>query len=109
MIHVKVLRLLGEAIPELIQVSADYSYIELWVRGVWAVVGDWEAGRLLLTEIDLCGSPLTLVSGSLDLDEDRAVNYDTLPHQVGGGGALSEERVATFSWSNPARPGREQS
>jgi hypothetical protein len=73
------------------------------------VVGDWEAGRFLLPEIDLCGSPLTLVSGSLDQAEDPAVNYETLPQQVGGGGALSEERVATFSRSNPARPGREQS
>jgi hypothetical protein len=27
--------------------------------GSWAVVGDWEAGRFLLPEIDLCGGPLT--------------------------------------------------
>jgi hypothetical protein len=46
---------------------------------VWAVVGDWEAGRFLLPEIDLCGSPLTLVSGSLDQAEDPAVNNETLP------------------------------
>jgi len=59
------------------------------------VVGDWEAGRFLLPEIDLCGGPLTLVSSSLDQAEDLAVDYDTLPCQVGGGGALSEERVAT--------------
>ncbi|PWT76774.1 MAG: hypothetical protein C5B60_03680 [Chloroflexi bacterium] len=85
------------------------SYIDLWASRLRAVVGDWEAGRFLLPEIDLCGSPLTLVSGSLDQAEDLAVNCDTLPHQVGGGGALSEERVATFSRSNPARPGREQS
>jgi hypothetical protein len=39
----------------------------------------WEAGRFLLPEIDLCGSPLTLVSGSLDQAEDPAVNYETLP------------------------------
>ncbi len=75
----------------------------------WAVVGDWEAGRFLLPEIDLCGSPPTLVSGSLDQAEDPAVDCDTLPCQVGGGGALSEERAATSSRSNPARPGREQS
>jgi hypothetical protein len=49
------------------------------VRSVWAVVGDWEAGRFLLPEIDLCGGPLTLVSGSLDQVEDSAVNYETLP------------------------------
>ena len=49
------------------------------------------------------------VSGSLDQVEDLAVNNDTLPYQVGGGGALSEGRVATFSRSNSARPGREQS
>jgi len=73
------------------------------------VVGDWEAGRFLLPEIDLCGGPSTLVSGSLDQAEDLAVNHDTLPYQVGGGGALSEERVVTSSRSNPARPGREQS
>jgi len=48
-------------------------------RSVWAVVGDWEAGRFLLPEIDLCGSPLTLVSGSLDQAEDQAVNNETLP------------------------------
>ena len=75
----------------------------------WAVVGDWEAGRFLLPEIDLCGGPLTSVSGSLDWAEDLAVNCDTLPYQVGGGEALSEERVAISSRSNPARPGREQS
>src|SRR3989475_10697739 len=51
-------------------------------RSVWAVVGDWEAGRFLLPEIDLCGSPLTLVSGSLDQAEDPAVNHETLPYQV---------------------------
>ncbi len=73
------------------------------------MVGDWEAGRFLLPEIDLCGGPPTLVSGSLDQAEDLAVNRDTLPYQVGGGGALSEERVVTSSRSNPARPGREQS
>ncbi len=73
------------------------------------MVGDWEAGRFLLPEIDLCGGPSTLESGSLDQAEDLAVNNDTLPYQVGGGGALSEERVATFLRSNPARPGREQS
>ena len=73
------------------------------------MVGDWEAGRFLLPEIDLSGGPLTLMSGSLDWAEDLAVNYDTLPYQVGGGGALSEGRVATSSRSNPARPGREQS
>ena len=49
------------------------------------------------------------VSGSLDQVEDMAINNDTLPYQVGGGGALSEGRVATFSRSNPTRPGREQS
>jgi hypothetical protein len=49
------------------------------VRSVWAVVGDWEAGRFLLPEIDLCGGPLTLVSGSLDQAEDSAVNRETLP------------------------------
>src|SRR5713226_2567057 len=41
--------------------------------------------------------------------EDRVVNCDILPHRAGGGGAPSEGRNATFSWSNPARPGREQS
>src|SRR5437016_13800687 len=78
-------------------------------RSVWAVVGDWEAGRFLLPEIDLCGSPLTLASGNLDHAEDPVVHYDILPHQVGGVGALSEGRVATCSRSNPARPGRETS
>lgn len=48
-------------------------------------------------------------SGSLDQAEDLAIDNDTLPCQVGGGGALSEERVAISSRSNPARPGREQS
>ncbi len=86
-----------------------YSYIESFGSVFWAVVGDWEAGRFLLPEIDLGGSPPTLASGSLDQAEDLAVNHDTLPHQVGGGGALSEERAATSSRSNPARPGREQS
>ena len=86
-----------------------HSYIECSWLTIRAVVGGWEAGRFLLPEIDLCGSPLTLVSGRLDQAEDPAVNHETLPYQVGGGGALSEERVATFSRSNPARPGREQS
>jgi len=76
---------------------------------VWAVVGGWEAGRFLLPEIDLCGSPLTLASGNLDQAEDLVVYCDILPHQVGGVGVLSEGRVATCSRSNPARPGREQS
>ena len=54
---------------------------------VWAVVGGWEAGRFLLPEIDLCGSPLTLASGNLDPAEDPVVYNDILPHQVGGVGA----------------------
>lgn len=86
-----------------------YSYIECSRLTVWAVVGGWEAGRFLLPEIDLCGSPLTLASGNLDQAEDPVVYCDILPHQVGGVGALSEGRVATCSRSNPARPGREQS
>ncbi len=45
------------------------------------MVGDWEAGRFLLPEIDLCGGPPTLVSGSLDQAEDLAVNHDTLPYR----------------------------
>jgi len=85
------------------------SYIESPRPRPWAVVEGWEAGRFLLPEIDLCGSPPTLASGNLDQAEDLVVHCDILPHQVGGVGALSEGRVATCSRSNPARPGREQS
>jgi hypothetical protein len=58
---------------------ADILISTVSAGSVWAVVGDWEAGRFLLPEIDLCGSPLTLVSGSLDQAEDPAVNNETLP------------------------------
>ncbi len=61
-----------------------------------AVVGDREAGRFLLPEIDLCGGPLTVGSGISDHVEDPAFNCDILPHRAGGGGASSEGRAVTL-------------
>jgi len=72
------------------------SYIELAQPKGPAVVGDREAGRFLLPEIDLCGGPLTSWSGISDQVEDPAVDCDILPHRAGGGGASSEGRAATL-------------
>ncbi len=66
---------------------------------VWAVVGDWDAGRFLLPEIDLCGSPLTLGSGCLTRQKTWLSTVTFCPtgpaargHPLKGGRLLSHGR-----------------
>src|SRR5438093_12599304 len=61
------------------------SYIELAQPRGPAVVGDRQAGRFLLREIDLCGGPLTPWSRIYDQLYRPAVDCYIVPHRSVGG------------------------